>query len=90
MGEPLKKEDMIRGVIVNADEYKSDDLISPVKITATWVNTENLESAIELLKETIRTKWDTNDHYIKELFGMIDQSFPEPNTKNPTKAEKGK
>lgn len=49
--EPLKKEDMIRGVIVNADEYKSDETISPNKIEEVWINLENHKSAVEWLKE---------------------------------------
>ena len=77
MSEPLKKEDMIRGVIVNADEYKSDDTISPVKIDAVWVNLENLESAVEWFKDREWTlcpgkctkcgEWHTyREHRIKE------------------------
>ncbi len=48
--EPLKKEDFVRGVIVNADEYKSDEIISQNKIEEVWVNTENLKSALEFYK----------------------------------------
>ena len=36
--------DIIRGVIVNADEFKEDGIISPNKIEEKWVNlTELLE-----------------------------------------------
>ena len=53
MNEPLKEKDVIRGVIVNANEYKSDEIISPNKITERWINSENLKSAVEWLKEQI-------------------------------------
>ena len=54
MGEPLKKEDMIRGVIVNADEYKKNGIISPNKIEEVWINLENHKSAVEFLKSRRR------------------------------------
>ncbi len=48
--EPLKDKDIIRGMIINADEYKTDEIISQNKIEAKWVNTENLISAVEWYK----------------------------------------
>ena len=54
MGEPLKKEDFIRGVIVNADEYTEEKMIALNKIDAVWINLENLQSAVEWLKEILK------------------------------------
>jgi len=79
MTEPLKKEDMIRGVIVNADEYKSDDIISPVKIDSVWVNLENLQSAVQHLKDKIQEN-ESYDEVIQDYWNLIDDAFPDLNT----------
>ncbi len=59
--EPLKKEDIIRGMIINADEYKTDKIISQNKIVERWVNTENLISAVGWLKENLDRLGATDD-----------------------------
>ncbi len=75
MSEPLKKEDMIRGIIVNADEYKSDDIISPVKIEEVWINLENHKSAVEWLKGVIKPlSFGKINRY--EVIEAIDTAFP--------------
>ena len=79
MIEPLKNEDIVRGLIVNADEYTEEKMIVLKKIEAVWINLENLQSAIEWLKREVvmcrdddeRTKYD-----IDKILELINGAFP--------------
>ena len=75
MNEPLKKEDFVRGVIVNAEEYKSDNIISPGVIESVWVNLEKLESAKEWLKERLSTYPTKEGQTINDILNEIDKAF---------------
>ncbi len=102
MGEPLKDKDMIRGVIVNADEYKSDDVLSQDKIEEMWVNLNGLKSAVGWLEEEIKilspkhrpkVKWERNCYCkacvkIREIKEKIDQAFPDLEKKGEWMMEK--
>ncbi len=44
--------EIIRGVIVNADEYKTDEIISPNKIEAEWVAVDDMIKELEIIKHT--------------------------------------
>ncbi len=82
MGEPLKKEDFVRGLIVNADEYTEEKMIVLKKIEAVWVNLENLQSAVEWLKFKLDDVGIYEGQEWQRVADLIREAFSELNSQS--------
>lgn len=70
--------EIIRGVIVNADEYKTDEIISSNKIEAEWVAVNDLRLVIDAVTEDIPYLQNCRKLLLQEL-GLNTSSFDSKN-----------
>lgn len=51
------------------------DIVDSIILSAFEYSNKEQEKRVLLLKEKIKSEWDTNDYYIKKLNQMIDKTF---------------